>query len=192
MDPPDGVVQKGKTIYSLENLLVPVPSRAAVKICLGIARGVAYLHHQDICHFFLHPSAIFLNKNLHVRIGGFDNNTTIAGEDCSSSCWILAPEQILPDRYGNPDKKTDIYQIGVLLYLLLTGFRAYGSNDPHIVDLLDLRSSFSKHLLPPSTIRPDLISFDPIIDRSLAVDKNERYNTIEEMVTDLEALFSSR
>lgn len=192
MDPPDGVVQKGRTIYSLENLQVPIPSRAAVKICLGIARGVAYLHHQDICHLFLQPSAIFLNKNLHVRIGGFENNITITGEDCSSSCWILAPEQILPERYGNPDKKTDIYQIGVLLYLLLTGSQAYGSNEPHIVDPLDLRSSFPKHVLLPSMFRPDLISFDPIMNRSLAVDKNERYDTIEEMVADLEVLFSSR
>jgi tetratricopeptide (TPR) repeat protein len=187
-DPPEGVMQKGTKVYSLAQLQVPIPRRAVAKIGLGLVRGVKYLHHRNLCHHNLDPSIIYLDKDLHVRIGGFENRSSHMGKECSDICWLLAPEQIDPGRFGTSDKATDIYQIGAVLYLLLTGTRVYGAHDKGNESQVSDQFVSEDHALLPSTFRPDLISFDPIIERSLARDKNERYTVIEELEADLESI----
>ncbi len=187
-DPPDGVMQKGTKVYSLAQLQVPIPRRAVAKIGLGLVRGVAYLHHRNLCHHNLDPSVIYLDKDLHVRIGGFESRSSHLGKECSDTCWFLAPEQIDPERFGTSDKASDIYQIGAVLYLLLTGTRVYGAHDQGNESHVSDQFVPEDHALLPSTFRPDLISFDPIIERSLARDKNERYTVIEELEADLESI----
>ena len=43
--PPEGVLQKGRIRYSISDLSLPVPKRAAVKMMLGLCRGLSYVHH---------------------------------------------------------------------------------------------------------------------------------------------------
>nr|WP_319538880.1 protein kinase [uncultured Methanospirillum sp.] len=185
IDPPEGAIQKGLRKYSIASLFTPIPMKAAVLVELGICRGLSYIHKQGARHYLLEPSAIYLDRNLHVRIGGFDNTVTLSNKECSSKCWILAPEQLYPERYGNPGKKTDIYQAGAVLYLLLTGSRPYGRNDP-ANSVNEIQGPERMSLVLPSQFRQDLGCFDQIIARSLAVDKNERYNSVDEMIDDLE------
>ncbi len=189
-NPPEGAVQKGRRRYSLADLSVPVPRRAVVKIGLGLCRGLSYLHHQGFGHYLLAPSEVFIDRNLHIRIGGFDNAAVLSEKGCSSACWILAPEQISPEKYGDTSVKTDIFQAGALLYLLLTGSRPYGRND-HLTQASEYWDGSSSGLVLPSLERPDLGVFDILISRTLSPDPNVRYGSFDEMLSDIESIRST-
>jgi|GEM_PF-6738337 len=184
---PEGVVQKGRRRYSLADLSVPVPRRAAVKIGLGLCRGLSYLHHHGSGHYLLAPSEIFIDRNLHIRIGGFDNAAVLSEKGCRSACWMLAPEQISPEKYGPTSIKTDIFQAGAILYLLLTGSRPYGNND-HLTQMSEYWDTSSSGLMLPSSERPDLGIFDTLFSRTLSPDPHERYESFDEMLTELESI----
>jgi serine/threonine protein kinase len=79
-------------------------------------------------------------------------------------------------RYGNPGKKTDIYQVGAIFYYLITG---------HIPVYADAPNTL------PSNIRSDYRIYDAVIRKSLTTDKNDRYGEIREMIQDLDALLRS-
>lgn len=188
IDHPSGAIQHGEVKHTLSSLSLPIPKRAAVKIGLGISQGIAYLHRQGTRHYLLDPSIIFLDKNLHVRIGGFDCVVGLSGSDCNPYCWILAPEQTYPERYGNPGKKTDIFQIGAITYFLLTGQHVYGHKGLQIISHKDFWNINDHLLILPSIYRSDLGIFDDFISKCLAIDKNERYNSVDELISELETL----
>lgn len=174
-DLPSGAVQSKKRIYSLADLKVPIPPHAALRIVRGLAEGIDYIHRQGVRHYLLEPSVIFLDKGLNPKISGFDT-AALVQSGIPEGCWVAAPEQHDPEKYGNPGKKTDIYQVGAILYFLITG---------HTPVCADSASTL------PSSLRSDYLIFDAIIGRSLTIDKNDRYGEIREMIQDLDALLRS-
>lgn len=62
--------------------------------------------------------------------------------------------------------KTDIYQAGAILYLLLTGSHPYGQGNLY-EPVNNMMESVQASLIVPSQIRQDLGCFDRMIARSL-------------------------
>ncbi len=174
-DLPSGAVQSKKRIYSLADLKVPIPPPAAVRIVRGLAEGIDYIHRQGVRHYLLEPSVIFLDMGLNPKISGFDT-AALVQTGIPEGCWVAAPEQHDPETYGNPGKKTDIYQVGAIFYYLITG---------HIPVYADAPNTL------PSNIRSDYRIYDAVIRKSLTTDKNDRYGEIREMIQDLDALLRS-
>ncbi|HWQ64358.1 MAG TPA: tetratricopeptide repeat protein [Methanospirillum sp.] len=187
--PPEGVVQKGRRRYTVADLSLPIPKRAVVKIGLGICQGLLYLHNQGVSHNLLDPSEVFIDRNLHIRIGGFDGAAVLSEKGCESVCWLLAPEQMDPKRHWGPGKKTDLFQTGTILYLLLTGSRPYGLSEG-IILAADFWNIHSLHLVLPSQVRSDLGLFDTLISRALSIDSQNRYDSVDEMLIELESIQS--
>ncbi|XP_066359484.1 LRR receptor-like serine/threonine-protein kinase FEI 1 [Miscanthus floridulus] len=102
---------------------------ARMKIGLGSARGLAYLHHDcspGIVHRDIKASNILLDRSLEPRVSDFglarllvDNaahvTTVVAG-----TFGYLAPEYL---QNGHATEKSDVYSFGVLLLELVTGKR---------------------------------------------------------------------
>lgn len=184
MDLPQGVVFGGQKIRSLIDLDLPILPLSAVKITIGICKGLSYLHNQGIYHTFLELTALFLDTDLNVRIGGFDVVSTFYELENEVSCWILAPEQLESDRYGSPGMKTDIYQAGSLLYYLLTGQHPYGG-DLHEACSIRKKWGDETSMFDLPTDRAGLVLFVPILSRALAIDPKDRYDSINKMLRDL-------
>ncbi|HOJ97300.1 MAG TPA: PEGA domain-containing protein, partial [Methanospirillum sp.] len=174
-DLPSGAVQSKKRIYSLTDLKVPIPLHAALRIVRGLAEGIDYIHRQGVRHYLLEPSVIFLDKGLNPKISGFDT-AALVQSGIPEGCWVAAPEQYDPEKYGNPGKKTDIYQVGAIFYYLITGHTPVCAESSNIL---------------PFSLRSDYQMCDAIIGRSLTIDKNDRYGEIREMIQDLDALLRS-
>ena len=174
-DLPSGAVQYKRKIFTLADLKVPIPSRAALYITRGLAKGIYYIHQQGVRHYLLEPSTIFLDKELHPKISGFDMSALILSK-IPADCWIIAPEQRNPEKYGNPGKKTDIYQAGAIFNYLLSG---------------QVPGSTEKKSILPSHFRDEYSIYDPVVQKSLHIDKNERYGDISEMIQELDSLLSS-
>ncbi|PIA62480.1 hypothetical protein AQUCO_00200471v1 [Aquilegia coerulea] len=100
-----------------------------LKIALGSARGVAYLHH-DCCPRVVHrdikSSNILLDENLEPRVSDFGLAKLLVDEDAHVTTVVagtfgyLAPEYL---QSGQASEKTDVYSFGVLLLELVTGKR---------------------------------------------------------------------
>lgn len=88
-----------------------------------IVSGVKYLHDSRIIHRDLKLGNLFLNDQLHVKIGDFGLATriTFEGERKMSLCGTpnyLAPEILL--RKGH-SYEVDIWSLGCIMYTLLVG-----------------------------------------------------------------------
>jgi serine/threonine protein kinase len=100
-----------------------------LKIALGSARGLAYLHHDcspKIVHRDIKSSNILLNDKLEPRVSDFGLAKLLVDEDAHVTTVVagtfgyLAPEYL---QNGRATEKSDVYSFGVLLLELVTGKR---------------------------------------------------------------------
>ncbi|CAA7394064.1 unnamed protein product [Spirodela intermedia] len=98
-----------------------------VKICIGIAQGLAFLHeeiHPHIVHRDIKASNILLDKDLSPRIADFGlakllpQNMTHISTRVAGTMGYLAPEYAIS---GRLTRKADVYSFGVLLLEIISG-----------------------------------------------------------------------
>ncbi|KAK7324400.1 hypothetical protein VNO77_27936 [Canavalia gladiata] len=101
--------------------------RTRYKICIGVARGLAFLHEEvrpHIVHRDIKASNILLDKDLTPKISDFGlaklftENMTHASTRVAGTIGYLAPEYAIG---GKLTRKADIYSFGVLLVEIVSG-----------------------------------------------------------------------
>ncbi|XVF09152.1 hypothetical protein REPUB_Repub07fG0066900 [Reevesia pubescens] len=102
---------------------------ARLKIALGSARGLAYLHHDccpKVVHRDIKSSNILLDENLEPHVSDFGLAKLLVDEDAHVTTVVagtfgyLAPEYL---QSGRATEKSDVYSFGVLLFELVTAKR---------------------------------------------------------------------
>ncbi|KAL4199881.1 hypothetical protein AMTRI_Chr03g146990 [Amborella trichopoda] len=114
----------------------PLDWNARLRIALGSARGLAYLH-QDCCPRIMHrdikASNILLDENLEPHVSDFGLAKLLVDEEAHVTTVVagtfgyLAPEYL---HSGRATEKSDIYSFGVLILELVSGRRP---TDPSFV-----------------------------------------------------------
>lgn len=111
--------------------------RSRVNICLGIARGLAYLHddvNPHIVHRDIKASNILLDKDLTPKISDFGlakllpPNATHISTRVAGTLGYLAPEYAIR---GQVTRKSDVYSFGVLLLEIVSGRSNTSSRLPY-------------------------------------------------------------
>jgi len=174
---------------SLADLEKPLPSGDAARIVRDIAEGLGYAHSRGIIHRDIKPQNILMADGTIPRITDWGMSKvmgsgflpTITGFSLS----YAAPEQIAPDRFGETDQRTDIYQLGVVFYELLTAELPFGEEDISRVSGRILNDS--PHL--PSALNPAAMPYDSIIVKCLEKDPAGRYQSAKELIDELERIF---
>eukprot|EP00262_Sarcandra_glabra_P000822 TRINITY_DN10889_c0_g5_i1.p1 TRINITY_DN10889_c0_g5~~TRINITY_DN10889_c0_g5_i1.p1 ORF type:complete len:460 (+),score=39.06 TRINITY_DN10889_c0_g5_i1:207-1382(+) len=101
--------------------------RTRAKICIGVARGLVFLHEEvkpHIIHRDIKASNILLDKDLTSKISDFGlakllpSNATHISTRVAGTIGYLAPEYAIR---GQLTRKADIYSFGVLLLEIVTG-----------------------------------------------------------------------
>ncbi len=169
---------------SLEKLPKPLKSEQAALLIFNIAEGLKYAHSKGIIHRDLKPSNILL-KNGVPKISDWGlSKVTKEGRSTtltSFTALYAAPEQISRSKFGKTDERTDIWQLGVIFYELLTGRLPFEGDD-----LVELGFSIIRdEPVKPSELNPEAEPFDGIVMRCLAKNREERYESAAELQGEL-------
>ncbi|KAL0422014.1 UNVERIFIED_CONTAM: Proline-rich receptor-like protein kinase PERK12 [Sesamum latifolium] len=102
----------------------PLNWEQRIKIALGAARGLAYLHARNIVHRDMRPDNILITHDHESMLGDF-GLAKAQQDDTSDTCVVgtlgyLAPEYA---ECGKMSTKTDVYSYGVVLLQLISGLR---------------------------------------------------------------------
>ena len=130
--------------YLKLSAIVGQSQKLIIELLDGICRGVSVMHSEGILHLDLRAENIFLDLEGKPKIADFGLSKEIEepGYDINLSPELIPPS-LVP---GEEDFKTDIYQLGLLSFKLLTGkdlpdvhystseimsdFRCFGFNAP--------------------------------------------------------------
>ncbi|HIP75031.1 MAG TPA: serine/threonine protein kinase [Thermococcus paralvinellae] len=186
----EGVKVGGKTIRDLDKYPKPVDEGTALKLIKGIAEGLRYAHEKGVYHRDLKPLNILLKSDLTpkitdwglAKVGTMSSSRSVLGY----TPLYAAPEHLMPGKYGHTDARTDIWQLGVTFYELLTGkppFEGY-TYEEIFGKIVDESYKFT----PPSKINPQLAKYDGIFEKLLAKRKEERYQSVDDFLRDLKEL----
>jgi serine/threonine-protein kinase PpkA len=103
-----------------------------------------------------------------------EGGTTGVGQVLGSPYYI-SPEQAQGHRV---DVRTDLYSLGVMFYEMLTGQRPYSGRSA--VAIMAQHTSSPVPSLPESTVMQQ-----PLVDRLMAKQQNDRYASADELLADL-------
>jgi len=170
-------------------LEVPLPMEPcdAAMVIRKVAQALAFAHDRGVIHRDLKPGNILLAPDGEPKIGdwGLSRNDTVPAETTlhGFSLSYAAPEQLDPGRFGRPTRKTDIYQLGIIFYQLVTGVLPFPGES--IAEIT--RERLEGRIRAPSSLAPPAGIFDAIIRKCLEIDPADRYQTLQDFLSDLEA-----
>ena len=151
---------------SLADLPKPVDPEKAAWIIFNVAEGLKYAHKQGIIHRDLKPQNIMLKEGIP-KISDWGLSKVVT-ESTSTSVtaftpFYAAPEQISKKFGEKNNPKVDVWQLGVILYELVTGELPFRGDDP-----VEIMSSITMDTyILPSEINPEAAELEPIIVKCL-------------------------
>ncbi|MEI7856407.1 MAG: protein kinase [Methanomicrobiales archaeon] len=168
---------------SLEEQEKPLPVWKAVHIIKGIADGLSYAHVHGFIHRDIKPHNILLNDDCVPKITDWGMSKVLAADVKKSSIAgfslsYAAPEQVSPSEFGRTDERTDVYQLGVVFYELVTGSIPFGGESIVEVGNAILREA----PLPPSEYNTDAAAVEKIIGKCLEKNPADRYQSAAELL----------
>ena len=197
-----------------------LPLTARLGLFLQLADAVAHAHRKLLVHRDLKPSNVLVTAEQQVKLLDFGiakaldpldpldhplvdpmdqqldgGGITRAGERPFTPLYA-SPEQIRGEAVGTA---TDIYSLGVLLYVMLTGVRPYGRQAMSARDAA--RSVLQEQPSRPSTLKPEQVAdpnwlalrqrlkgdLDNILLKALAKDIDTRYASVDALADDVRA-----
>jgi len=166
----------------------PLPIHLAAQYGCDIATGMAVAHLAGIVHRDLKPANILIDDQHFVKVVDFgvaaahkegDTQLTKTGYVIGSPKY-MAPEQILGKQV---DERADIYSLGIILYEMTTGMPPYSRGD-HMSVMYQHVQGKAK---PPIEVNPNLPKdLSDLVFKAMSVDKNKRFQTMDELRTALE------
>ena len=149
----------------------------SVELASTLLKMSQFLVKYDLVHGDIKPPNIMISKdddeNLEFKIIDFGSITEIFSTDSQAGTpSFLAPERFIGEAIS---ETTELYAIGVTLYLALTGKYPYGEIEP-------FQTPSFKEAKAPSFYNKNIPDWlDSVILRSIAIDKEERYSHYSEM-----------
>jgi serine/threonine protein kinase len=173
---------EGQTLESLFSA-GRLPLDTGIEYIRQILLALGYAHQQGVVHRDITPANVIVTAAGEVKLTDFGLSKSY-GDDLLTNCGevlgslpYLAPEQLKGTT--QPDRRSDLYSVGAILYEHLTGQKPFGAKRRLAPVLTDSEGDPQ----PPSQIEPSLSpQWDAIMRRVLARDPAHRYQSAEEFL----------
>ena len=172
----------------------------ALKIAEQAASALSAAHEAGIVHRDIKPDNIMLRPDGYVKVLDFgiakltENRKAVHWTDSESptrehfktnpgevmgTADYMSPEQA---RGKDVDSRADIFSLGVVLYEMLTGQRPFAGENA----MDSIGAILHKEPTPINQLLPELpTEIEQIVNKTLRKDRNERYQTAKDLLTDL-------
>lgn len=167
---------------------LPLPPEEVASIGAKIATALDDLHRQHVIHLDVKPENIILRDSGEATMIDFgfarhDQLPDLLAEEFPGPIGTgpyISPEQLAEDR-GDP--RSDLYALGVVLYLLATGELPFGEPST----MREWRRRLYRDPPPPRRWRADIPSWlQEVILHCLELDAEARYQTAAQIAFDLQ------
>ena len=187
----------GRDLASLVKKHGPLPIPLAIDYILQAARGLEYAHSEGVIHRDIKPANLLVDKKSIVKILDMGLARIEADREAATQAELtadgtvmgtvdyMAPEQAVSTR--NVDARADIYSLGCTLCYLLTGKPTY-CGESLMQRMLAHRESPIPSLHALRSEIPEQL--DVIFARMVAKRAEDRYQTMSEVVAELEPFAS--
>ena len=183
-----------------------LPLRARIQLFLRICQAVQFAHRNLIVHRDLKPSNVLITEDGTPKLLDFGIAKLLDPAEQNASLLLTRPEnRLLTPEYAAPEQltgqpittSTDQYQLGMMLYELLTGQRPFDLRDQSLAE----RSRIVAEVAPPPpselcgnlklarALRGDL---DRIALTTLRKEPGRRYESVGQLAEDLTAYLAGR
>ena len=164
-----------------------VPPEIAACVALQVAEALDEAHAKGIIHRDVKPENVLIHEDCCVKLTDFgiarivDTHTFTATGQILGSPGHMAPEQV---ETGTSDVRSDIFSLGTVLYFCSTGRLPFIGHNPHHLLKLLLEGDYPDPLRLQPAIGAHLAG---IMNKALAREPDDRYQSAEEMAEELRA-----
>lgn len=159
--------------------------KEALHFAVQISKALEHAHEKGIIHRDIKPQNIMILKDGTIKVADFGIAALESAQEKKSdqtvgSVHYIAPEQA---RGEQPDPRSDIYSLGVVMYEMLTGKMPYDGDTAEQVAMKHITG----HPVPPQELNPDIPEeLAAITLKAMNSDINARYQSASELLRDLE------
>jgi serine/threonine-protein kinase len=161
----------------------------ALKVLLHASQGLAVAHAQGVIHRDIKPGNIMITSRGQVKVADFGialANQDVSAKLTNTGAFVGTPGYLSPEVcMGKPvDQRSDIFALGIVLFESLTGNMPFHDDSP-LKLMLDVVQA------PTPDVRLQNPEVDDetarILDKMLAKDPADRYQTCDDLNADLKA-----
>ncbi|MCA1579992.1 MAG: protein kinase [Acidobacteria bacterium] len=163
-----------------------LPNDRLVRIFRQICEGLNAAHEQGVIHRDLKPQNVMLGPGDAVYLTDFGLAKSLEQSGMTQTGAVIgtpfymSPEQV---KGQETDQRSDIYSLGVILYQMATGTLPFTGRTPYEVMIQRVQ----RLPRPALELNPQLAPFlSRILQRCLQIDPSLRYQTVAEILADLE------
>ncbi len=178
---------EGITLKQYMNEHGPLDPSKALSFSMQIAGALSHAHSKGIVHRDIKPQNIIVIGEDTIKVADFgiadlQSEVPEVENEAIGSVHYISPEQAK----GLPvDERSDLYSLGIVMYEMLSNRLPFDGDDDRTIAL--------KHLSAVPTPLRDLVEeipaeFAAIVNKAMAPTLEERYQTADQLLADLEKL----
>ncbi len=176
----------GQTLREIVKSTGPMTQQKVIEVMADVCAALDFSHRHQIIHRDVKPANIMINRAGAVKVMDFGIARALGeGQNVTQTAAVIGTAQYLSPEQARGeavDARSDVYAAGCVLYELLTGEPPFTGDTPVAVAYQHVREMPKS----PSQVNPAIPpALDAVVLKALSKNPDNRYQSAQEMRTDL-------